>query len=95
MHEMAAYPMIAEFRSLLERWNSAAPNSFWNGHSFFGYTSASSDPEPRIWIRCEGCTTFGFSDAEWASLKECFHRGWEMPELQRVWNELAMEYGEL
>jgi len=95
MHEMAAYPMIFEFRSLLERWNSAVPNSFWNGHSFFGYTSASSEPEPRIWIRCEGRTTFGFSDAEWAAVKECFRRSWEMPELQRVWNELAMEYGEL
>jgi hypothetical protein len=95
MHEMAAYPMIAEFRSLLERWNSAEPNSFWEGHFFFGYTSASSEPEPRIWIRSEGRTTFGFSDAEWASLKKCFHRAWEMPELQRVWNELAMEYGEL
>jgi hypothetical protein len=95
MHEMAAYPMISEFRSLLELWNSAMPNSFWNGHSFFGYTSASSEPEPRIWIRCEGRTTFGFSDAEWAAVKECFRRAWEMPELQRVWNELAMEYGEL
>jgi hypothetical protein len=95
MHEMAAYPMIAEFRSLLERWNNREPNSFWEGHFFFGYTSASSDPEPRIWIRCEGRTTFGFSDAEWASLKECFRRAWEMPKLQRVWDELSMEYGEL
>ncbi len=95
MHEMAAYPMIAEFRSLLEHWDSAVPNSSWNGHSFFCYTSASSEPEPRIWIRCDGRTTFGFSDAEWTAVKECFRRAWEMPELQRVWNELSMEYGEL
>ena len=29
------------------------------------------------------------------ALKECFRRAWEMPELQRVWDELSMEYGEL
>jgi hypothetical protein len=95
MHEMAAYPMISELRSMLERWNSAVPNAVWNGHSFFGYTSALSELEPRIWIRCEGRTTFGFSNAEWATVKDCFRRAWEMPELQRVWNELSMEYGEL
>jgi hypothetical protein len=92
MYDMAPYPMIAEFRSLLDEWDSSRPNAHWNGHSFFGYTSSD---EPRVWVRCEGSTTFGFNDAEWASLKECFRRAWEMPELQRVWNELSMEYGEL
>jgi len=95
MYEMAPYPMIAEFRILLEEWNAEAPNSHRKGHYFYGYTSASSEPEPRIWVRCEGSMTFGFSDAEWASLQECFRRAWEMPELQRIWNELSLEYGEL
>lgn len=95
MYEMAPYPMIAEFRSLLDSWDSAAQNARWNGRNFFAYTAGSSDANPRVWVRCEGSTTFGFSDAEWVSLKECFRRAWEMPELQRVWDELSMEYGEL
>jgi hypothetical protein len=95
MYEMAPYPMIAEFRSLLESWDSTAQNARWNGRNFFAYTAGSSDANPRVWVRCEGSATFGFSDAEWRSLKECFRRAWEMPELQRVWDELSMEYGEL
>jgi hypothetical protein len=95
MYEMAPYPMIAELRSLLDEWDSSAQNAHWNGRYFFGYTSDSSDADPRVWIRCEGSATFGFSDAEWASLRKSFLRAWEMPELQRVWNELSMEYGEL
>jgi hypothetical protein len=87
--------MIAELRSLLDEWDSSAQNAHWNGRYFFGYTSDSSDADPRVWIRCEGSATFGFSDAEWASLRKSFLRAWEMPELQRVWNELSMEYGEL
>lgn len=95
MYEMDPYPMIAEFRTLLAEWDSSAQNSYWNGYYFYAYTPATNDVNPRIWVRCNGSTTFGFSDAEWTSLKECFRRAWEMPELQRVWNELSMEYGEL
>ncbi|MDR3792281.1 MAG: hypothetical protein P4L03_02765 [Terracidiphilus sp.] len=95
MYEMAPYPMIAEFRSLLDHWDSSAQNARWNGSNFFAYTSGSSEANPRVWVRCEGSATFGFSDEEWVSLKECFRRAWEMPELQRVWDELSMEYGEL
>ena len=54
MYEMAPYPMIAEFRSLLEGWDSAAPNARWNGRNFFAYTAGSSDANPRVWVRCEG-----------------------------------------
>lgn len=96
MYEMAPYPMIAEFRALLEDWDITRANSYRNGHYFFGYTAASDEESmPHIWLRCEGSASFGFMDAEWASLRECFRRAWQMPELQRIWNELSLEYGEL
>jgi soluble lytic murein transglycosylase-like protein len=30
MYEMVPYPMIAEFRMLLDEWNSFMANSYWN-----------------------------------------------------------------
>jgi hypothetical protein len=95
MYEMAPYPMIAEFRSMLQEWDTTGANSYWKGHYFFGYTAAPEESMPHVWIRCEGSVSFGFTDAEWASVQECFRRAWEMPELQRTWNELSLEYGEL
>jgi hypothetical protein len=50
---------------------------------------------PHVWVRCEVSASFGFTESEWASVQECFRRAWEMPELQRIWNELSLEYGEL
>lgn len=95
MYEMAPYPMIAEFRTLLEEWDATVANSHWKGRYFFGYTVAGGGAEPHIWVRCEGSATFGFGQTEWASVQECFRRAWEIPELQRIWNELTLEYGEL
>ncbi len=95
MYEMAPYPMIAEFRTLLEEWNATIANSHWKGRYFFVYTVAGGEAEPHVWVRCEGAATFGFSQAEWASIQECFRRAWEIPELQRIWTELSLEYGEL
>jgi hypothetical protein len=92
MYELAPYPAIAEFRTMLQEWDTARPNSQWKRPWFFGYTAS---VEPHIWIRCKEAVSFGFSDAEWASLKGGFRRAWEMPALQRIWNELSLEYGEL
>ena len=93
MYELAPYPMIAEFRSMLQDWDTSKANSLWKGGWFFGYTA--KDSEAQVWIRSKEAVSFGFSDGEWASLKEGFRRAWEMPELQRIWNELSIEYGEL
>ena len=94
MYEIASWPMIAEFRSILGKWDTTAPNSFWRGRWFFGYTEMQSSATP-VWVRCEGAITFGFTVAEWASLREAFRRAWEMPELQRISGELTLEYGEI
>ena len=92
MYELAPYPAIAEFRAMLQEWDTSTPNSHWKGPWFFGYTASA---EPHVWIRCKEAVSFGFSHAEWASLKEGFRHAWEMPTLQRIWNELSLEYGEL
>lgn len=94
MYEMRPWPMIAEFRSMLESWDTSEPNSFWQGRWFYGYT-VMEPTVPPIWVRGHGGVTFGFTADEWASLQEAFRLAWQMPELQRISAELMLEYGEL
>jgi hypothetical protein len=94
MYEMRPWPMIAEFRSMLDAWETREPNSFWQGRWFYGYT-AMEPTVPPIWVRCPSGVTFGFTTAEWASLQEAFRLAWQKPELQRISAELLLEYGEI
>jgi hypothetical protein len=94
MYEIGSYPMITEFRSMLQDWDTSEPNSFWRGRWFFGYTAMETTVPP-VWVRCQGSVSFGFTSEEWASLQEAFRRAWEKPELQRISGELMLEYGEI
>lgn len=94
MYEIASWPVITEFRSMLREWDTSEPNSLWQGRWFFGYTAMETTVPP-VWVRCQGSVSFGFTDEEWASLQEAFRRAWEMPQLQRISGELMLEYGEI
>jgi hypothetical protein len=94
MYEMRPWPMIAEFRSMLEAWETSEANSFWQGRWFYGYTAMESTVPP-IWVRCPSGVSFGFTAGEWASLQEAFRLAWQKPELQRISAELLLEYGEI
>ncbi len=94
MYEMRPWPMIAEFRSMLHAWETSDANSFWQGRWFYSYTAMESAVPP-IWVRCPSGVTFGFTNAEWASLQEAFRLAWQKPELQRISAELLLEYGEI
>ncbi len=94
MYEMRPWPMIAEFRSMLEAWDTSEVNSFWQGRWFYGYTAMESAMPP-IWVRCPSGVTFGFRADEWAWLQEAFRLAWQKPELQRISAELVQEYGEI
>ncbi len=94
MYEMRPWPMIMEFRSMLEAWDTSEPNSFWQGRWFYGYTVTESTVPP-VWVRCPSGVTFGFKADEWGSLQEAFRRAWQKPELQRISAELMLEYGEI
>jgi hypothetical protein len=94
MYEIAPWPVITEFRSMLKNWDTSTPNSVWQGRWFFGYTAMETTVPP-VWVRCQGSVSFGFTPEEWASLQQAFHRAWEMPQLQRISGELMLEYGEI
>jgi hypothetical protein len=94
MFEISPWPTIAEFRSMLEDWDTSEPNSFWRGRWFFGYTAMETTVPP-VWVRWQGAVTFGFTAQEWASLQKAFGLAWQKPELQRISAELMLEYGEI
>lgn len=94
MYEIAPWPVITEFRSMLENWDTSTPNSFWRGRWFFGYTAMETTAAP-VWVRCQGSVSLGFTAEEWASLQKAFNLAWEMPQLQRISGELMLEYGEI
>ena len=94
MYEIRPWPMITEFRSMLQAWETSEPNSFWQGRWFYGYTVMESTLPP-IWVRGHGGVTFGFTAGEWASLQEAFRRAWQTPEIQRISGDLMLEYGEI
>lgn len=93
MYPMGPYPMISEFRAMLN--SLTARNRSWSGEYFFGYVS-SRGQENEFWFRGNGNNiTFGFSEEEWNTIRKLFRRGWEAPEIQVAWEALAWEYGEL
>jgi len=50
----------------------------------------------QAWFRAQSNgISFGFTPQEWESIRELFRRAWDMPELQRVWQEGLLAYGEL
>jgi len=79
---------------MLDAWDTSEVNSFWQGRWFYGYTAMESAVPP-IWVRCPSGVSFGFTTAEWVSLREAFRGAWQKPELQRISAELLLEYGEI
>ncbi len=93
MYPMSSYPLIQEFRAMLN--GLIAKSRHWKGEYFFGYTSV-QDEEIQFSFRAHANgITFGFSQEEWNAVRTLFRRAWEMPEVQATWDELTMEYGDL
>jgi hypothetical protein len=73
-----------------------APGAWTGAYFFADITPAEAEQPAEIWFRAnENGITFGFSVEEWATLHTLFRRAWELPDIRRVWETLALEYGEL
>lgn len=95
MYPMTDYAMVSEFRAMLTTLNTKLGTRPWDREYFFGYIAEIAG-ELSVWFRHrQNEVTFGFSPEEWNSLRKLFHRAWELPEVQAIWSELGMEYGEL
>jgi hypothetical protein len=67
----------------------------WEGEYFFGYVTERKK-QNEYWFRArDNGITFGFTEERWELVRRLFRRAWEIPEINRQWDILSLEYGEL
>jgi hypothetical protein len=89
------YPRIAELRTILERLD-LRELIFWEGRYFLASTWLDEEEKVGVEFRSrDNGIALTFHHDDWQAIKTLFHRGWQAPEVVRLWNALAREYGEL
>jgi hypothetical protein len=96
LYPISGYPVLAEFRAMLAVLPSARQRQNWDGRHWFGYAHPATAKEPgSVSFRAHANgVMFSFSEEHWAALQRLFHRAWELPEVQQMWDALSLEYGE-
>jgi hypothetical protein len=95
-YPVVGYPRIAEFRRLLEELDLERDLCQWQGYYFYAHTEILENDERGVFFFArENGITFGFPMEHWQSIRNLFRRAWQAPEVHRLWNALAIEYGEL
>ena len=96
LYPVEGYPKISEFRTILERLDVRRVLISWNGRYFLAYTVADEKDEIGVNFRAgDNGITFNFRGEDWQSIKKLFRRAWQAPQVRRLWDALALEYGEL
>jgi hypothetical protein len=95
-YPVVGYPRIAEFRRLLEQLDLERDLCQWQGYYFYAHTEILENDERGVFFFArENGITFGFPMEHWQSIRKLFQRAWQAPEVRRLWDALALEYGEL
>jgi len=95
-YPVVGYPRIAEFRRLLEELDLERDLCQWQGYYFYAHTEILENDERGVFFFArENGITFGFPMEHWQSVRKLFQRVWQAPEVRRLWDALAREYGEL
>jgi hypothetical protein len=95
-YPVVGYPRIAEFRRLLEELDLERDLCQWQGYYFYAHTEILQNDERGVFFFArENGITFGFPMEHWQSIRNLFGRAWQAPEVRRLWDALAREYGEL
>ena len=95
-YPVVGYPRIAEFRRLLEELDLERDLCQWQGYYFYAHTEILENNERGVFFFArENGITFGFPMEHWQSIRNLFRRAWQAPEVRRLWDALAREYGEL
>jgi len=95
-YPVCGYPRIAEFRRLLEELDLERDLCQWQGYYFYAHTEILENDERGVYFFArENGITFGFPMEHWQSIRNLFRRAWQAPEVRRLWDALAREYGEL
>jgi hypothetical protein len=90
------YPRIAELRTILEGLDLRDTLIFWEGRYFLASTWLDEEEKVGVEFRSrDNGIRLLFHHDDWQAIKTLFRRGWQSPEVVRLWNALAREYGEL
>jgi hypothetical protein len=90
------YPRIAELRTILERLDLREQLIFWEGRYFLASTWLDEVEMVGVEFRSrDNGIALTFRHDDWQAIKSLFRRGWQAPEVRRLWDALAREYGEL
>jgi hypothetical protein len=95
-YPVCGYPRIAELRRLLEELDLERDLCQWQGYYFYAHMEILENDERGVFFFArENGITFGFPMEHWQSIRKLFRRAWQAPEVRRLWDALALEYGEL
>jgi hypothetical protein len=91
---ISGYAQIREFAAMLK---VLTPEKGWDGENFHGQSSAASPQTPARYQfrRDQDGVTLGFNQENWQKLKALFFAATEQPQLQTIFSELSLIYGEL
>lgn len=96
LYPVEGYAKISEFKTILERLDVRRVLIAWNGRYFLAYTVADQKDDIGVNFRArDNGITFDFRADDWQSIKKLFRRAWQAPQVRRLWDALALEYGEL
>lgn len=95
LYPIGNYPVISEFRRMLEALDAESRERYWKGDHFFAYImEKDSDKELGFRARSNGIT-LTLTGTEWGSLRDLFRQAWQIPDVREMWDGLILEYGEL
>lgn len=95
LYPIDGYPAMSEFRMMLGALDPEASEQNWKGKHFFAYV-IDGEKEKNIGFRArDNGITLTLTRKEWDSMRELFHRAWQLPEVREMWEGLILEYGEL
>ena len=96
MYPMSQFAMISEFRAMMERLNVEHDQNFWRGYYFLAYTEQLEDGALGVAFRANhNGITFHLERSAWLAIRNLIQRAWQHPEVQRLWEEETLRYGEL
>jgi hypothetical protein len=90
------YPRISELRTILEGLELRDTLMFWEGRYFLASTWLDQEEKVGVVFRSrDHGIALTFHHDDWQAIRSLFRRGWQAPEVRRLWDALGREYGEL
>lgn len=96
LYPVSDYPRISELRTILEQLDTRRQLIFWEGCYFLAHTWCDETEKIGVMFRArENGIAFAFHADDWLAIQNLFRRAWQAPEVRRLWDVQADQYGEL